>query len=443
MDPEEVARLVADLKLSAEAKVTTINITKEVAESNKNRMRKLLVGKIFDNKVVNKETLRLQVPRILQCQRSPEIEIVGDNRFVAVFAIEEDKKHALVDGPWHFFNSLMSFKAPQGLQDPSEVKFEEITLWAQCHNLPVACMNPMVVRKIGEQIGKVEEIDTGEGGHCLGQFARVRITTFLNKPLKRCVNIKVDDEKAPRLVLLRYERLPDFCHACGRVGHVLRHCDDKEVDKEVLGYGNCMKVTRVVDTRRPRETGRNNTSGPSNPMRGALKGGRSTNKGRWSDGGRKSGGTDEGAIVISDKGDEVLNQEQGAAESDREESLKMRERDANKDREMSENECEDKHEGWMEMNSEKEEDLLTASKKGLDKTEKKKWKRLARERAVQTEAMGEEMCEDVAKDRKRSAQMVSLTPSMISDKRTKGEVIDNAKKMAITAESAEQIRRAQ
>lgn len=130
----------------------------------------------------------------------------------------------------------------------------------------------------------MEEIHTGKGGHCLGQFARVRITTLLNKPLQRCVNIKVDDEKAPQLVLLRYERLPDFCHACGRVGHVLRHCDDEEVDKEVLGYGNSMKATRVADIRRPRESGRTSTSGLSKSTRGAFRGGRLSNRGRWSDG---------------------------------------------------------------------------------------------------------------------------------------------------------------
>lgn len=119
MDPEEVARLVANLKLSTEAEHTTINITKEVTGSDRTRLSKLLVGKIFDNRVVNRETLRAQVLRILQCKRPPEIEIVGDNLFVAVFALEEDRKHVLVDGPWHFFNNLMSFKAPIGLQDPT------------------------------------------------------------------------------------------------------------------------------------------------------------------------------------------------------------------------------------------------------------------------------------------------------------------------------------
>lgn len=146
---------------------------------------------------------------------------------------------------------------------------------------------------------------------------------------------------------------------------------------------------------------------------------------------------------MRDKGDEVLNQEQRVAESAREESLKMAERDADKGREKSESEIEDKHEGLMDMNSEKEENLDIAITKSLDKSEKKKWKRLARERLVQTEVMGEEMCEDVATHSKTCANMVSLTPSMIPDKRAKGEENNNEKMMAMTAESAEQNHRAQ
>lgn len=47
MDPKEVARLVANLKLSTEAENTTINIIKEVRGSDRTRLSKLLVGKIF------------------------------------------------------------------------------------------------------------------------------------------------------------------------------------------------------------------------------------------------------------------------------------------------------------------------------------------------------------------------------------------------------------
>lgn len=70
---------------------------------------------------------------------------------------------AISDGPWYFFKSLVIFKQIDGLQNPSDVLFDEITLWIQCHNLPVTFMHPYILRSIGDTLGKIEDIDLGEG----------------------------------------------------------------------------------------------------------------------------------------------------------------------------------------------------------------------------------------------------------------------------------------
>ncbi|KAH6800961.1 hypothetical protein C2S52_001425 [Perilla frutescens var. hirtella] len=189
MDPDEVARLVEELKISNEALSTKVEISTGGKFSLPSDLCRVLVGKVFVMRVVNREALRLQVSWILQLQRAVDIEIVGDNIFVVIFASNEDKRHALVDGPWNFFDSLMVFKAPTGLQKPSDIRFEEFSIWIQIHNLPILCMNQATVRKIGEQVGDVEEVDVGDGGRCLGQFARVRVRRRISKPLQRCVQI--------------------------------------------------------------------------------------------------------------------------------------------------------------------------------------------------------------------------------------------------------------
>ncbi|KAH6766714.1 hypothetical protein C2S52_017697 [Perilla frutescens var. hirtella] len=74
-------------------------------------------------------------------------------------------------------------------------------------------MNPMVVRKIGEQVGMIEEIDVGKGGSCVGQFARVRVCRPLEKPLQRCVNVEDILFGESKLILLLYEKLLNFCYA--------------------------------------------------------------------------------------------------------------------------------------------------------------------------------------------------------------------------------------
>lgn len=244
------------MKLSAdvgEAVVSVPDPTLTAGEGGiSTKFDRFVVGKIFASRVVNRETLRLQLPRILQTRGDPDIEIVGDNLFVVVFANDRDRRHALLDGPWHFFDSLMMFEEPKGLEKPSDVVFSKFTTWIQCHNLPLVCMNPIMVRRIAEHVGNVEEIDTGDGGNCLGQYARVRVTRDLNKPLQRCVGIMVGEDSEKHIILIRYERLPDYCSACGRVGHVVRHCDDTKVDKQKNSFGTWLRATRTFEARRGR-----------------------------------------------------------------------------------------------------------------------------------------------------------------------------------------------
>lgn len=144
----------------------------------------------------------------------------------------------------------MIFKEPIGMQNPRDMAFDDITIWIQLHNLPFACMNPKSVSKIAEQVGKVEEIDVSDGGNCLGQFARVRVTRPISKPLQRCVRIAEDSTKDTSIILILYERLPDFCLNCGCVGHVLRHCKEALVDEDKRAFGPWLRAKRVVETRR-------------------------------------------------------------------------------------------------------------------------------------------------------------------------------------------------
>ncbi|KAH6827267.1 hypothetical protein C2S53_001846 [Perilla frutescens var. hirtella] len=265
MDPNDMARLVEELKISHETTTTTIHVAISGSSNTSRDLRRSLVGKIFSVKMVNCETLRTQVPRILQLRRQVDIEIVRDNISVIRYGLEEDRRFALHEGPWHFFNSLMVFKASPGFQNPMDVHFDAFSVWVQLHTLPLACMTLDTVRTIGEHVERIEEVDLGEGESCIDQFTLIMVCRLLDKPLQHCVRVKkvTSDQEEGRLRGLgRIKRDWEVKTRCGvtvdRAMIENRECVIvKELDGELVdGEGLKMvkgKAERVAERMRERE----------------------------------------------------------------------------------------------------------------------------------------------------------------------------------------------
>ena len=83
-------------------------------------------------------------------------------------------------------------------------------------------MNKEVVKKLGEKIGMVKEIETNKAGECISLFARARISFDSTQPLKKIVFLQQEGDMIPILIL--YEKLPDFCFFCAHIGHQYREC---------------------------------------------------------------------------------------------------------------------------------------------------------------------------------------------------------------------------
>ncbi|KAK1552012.1 hypothetical protein Q3G72_008886 [Acer saccharum] len=64
-----------------------------------------------------------------------------------------------------------------------------------------------------------------------GRFLRVRVTVAIDKPLQRCLLVDLLDNGKITTMLLRYERLMDYCFKCDKLGHVMDECV-VEVDEE-------------------------------------------------------------------------------------------------------------------------------------------------------------------------------------------------------------------
>ncbi|KAK2641854.1 hypothetical protein Ddye_023617 [Dipteronia dyeriana] len=100
-------------------------------------------------------------------------------------------------------------------------------------------MNRRSARWLAEQIGVTVKIPS-ESKECWGKYMRVKVCLDISKPLKRWLRLKLGKTDEVTMVGLRYERLPDFCYACGRIGHGMKECLDEDA-KSVAIEGSSTK----------------------------------------------------------------------------------------------------------------------------------------------------------------------------------------------------------
>lgn len=106
------------------------------------------------------------------------------------------------------------------------MEFDDLSIWVQCHNLPLAFLNKVRL----EKIGNIEDWDAGESEMLLGSTARIRIRIEIKNSLLQ--NIWVENAHEEVYVILAYERRPNFFYGCEMIIHSIRECDDVGADKQ-------------------------------------------------------------------------------------------------------------------------------------------------------------------------------------------------------------------
>ncbi|KAL5769877.1 hypothetical protein ACOSP7_014031 [Xanthoceras sorbifolium] len=136
-------------------------------------------------------------------------------------------------GPWHFDKNLIVLEKPVGPGAISQLKFKFSEFWIHMYNIPLACMNCKVARLIAEELGTIVEFPI-DSKDLWGKFLRIKVSIDITKPLKRGIRMRLANFDTMITVLIKYERLPDFCYGCGLIGHSVRECHSSEVRKSIM-----------------------------------------------------------------------------------------------------------------------------------------------------------------------------------------------------------------
>jgi hypothetical protein len=175
---------------------------------------------------------------------------LGDNLFQLDFYGEADYNFVIKGGTWHHRHDAV-IVVPFGRDlCASEARPTAFPVWIRVYDLPRKLMTKKRGTALLEQFGEVMEVDTDDGVQASGPFLRVRVRWPIRQPLVYTVPVGKKDQIVR--YNMRYERVPNFCFFCGRIGHARKECKLEVMPHSGCRYGTELRVSpfKKTDSRR-------------------------------------------------------------------------------------------------------------------------------------------------------------------------------------------------
>jgi hypothetical protein len=210
---------------------------------------KCLVGKVWADKLVNKEAFQSVMSNVWRTAGGVKFKDLKDNIWLFEFTDQVDKKRVMEGRPWSFDRQIIVLNEFDGSIPPSQLEFNHSPIWIQVHDMPLICMNKSVGTKIGNSLGELVDIDVAGDGMGWGSYLRLRVVIDLMKPLDRGRALSLAGKSS--WVEFKYEKLPLFCYRCGCIIHGSNRCpaiSNTRLNKEeTKPWGSWL---RAVDSKR-------------------------------------------------------------------------------------------------------------------------------------------------------------------------------------------------
>ncbi|KAL9670598.1 hypothetical protein QQ045_008151 [Rhodiola kirilowii] len=108
-------------------------------------------------------------------------------------------------------------------------KITKLGTWVQFHNVPEQLMFiEGTPKKLATMVGEYGKLDKGNKSSY--KYVRCRVWLDVAKPLVTGFYL-ARPEKDPAWIIVKYERLPRFCHHCGLWSHETDECSEKQYSK--------------------------------------------------------------------------------------------------------------------------------------------------------------------------------------------------------------------
>ncbi|KAK4428567.1 hypothetical protein Salat_1156500 [Sesamum alatum] len=151
------------------------------------------------------------------------IHKVSEARFCLVFNHCEDLQRVLDLRQWIFYCNLVVLQPLSLAVDPLSMNLDWCPFFVHVNDSPFGQRTVDVVCFIGESLGA--RLDPDHIAQHIFWFETMRIQVNINaSSLKRA--LKLCSEQGDEVVVrFSYERLPNFCYLCGKLGHIEQFCE--------------------------------------------------------------------------------------------------------------------------------------------------------------------------------------------------------------------------
>ena len=211
-----------------EDEVAVIGIPNDVIEKSCKGASFGLMGRVLSSKPFNKGSVMSTMVKLWAADGDISTQVIDRDIFLFSFEKEQDRARVLAMEPWSFNKSLILLKAVNGDETPRWDSWYLMCFWIRVYNLPYDGMTREIGEKIGNGIGRFLDVVTDKKGRCVGVYMRLRVQIDVSRPLRRGALVQLGSNGAKVWTSFKYERVPDFCFGCGRIGHGRLECvDDK------------------------------------------------------------------------------------------------------------------------------------------------------------------------------------------------------------------------
>ncbi|CAN0925508.1 hypothetical protein LINGRAHAP2_LOCUS34801 [Linum grandiflorum] len=183
-----------------------------------------LVGTLLTRHPYNFPALASRMANLWYPDRGVAIEQLENQLILCRFRHIVDLCRVLQEIPWHFDMSLLVLKDIQPGQSPHEVSLRTTDFWIQLSVVPPRFYSEAVGKSVGNTIGEFIAYDEENTYSAEHPVMRIRVRLDIMEPLKIERQLRKTGY-ATATCPLTYEKVPNFCYICGRLGHTDHLCE--------------------------------------------------------------------------------------------------------------------------------------------------------------------------------------------------------------------------